>query len=1076
MFEAIVRRGTLMAVGLSMLCIVGIAAALRIPVQMIPDMEVRTITVETTWPGATPQDVEREIVIEQEEFLSTIPGMERLVSSVSAGRATIELEFPYNVDLTQTLIRVNNALSQVPSYPPNVDQPRVTATASSDEAFMYFRLAPVSGNPQGLDMNMMGDFLDSNVRRRLERVKGVSQVEIGGPARQLQILVDAERLAQRRLTLTDVRDAITARNRDVSGGDLESGKRSYLLRTVGRYDDVDSVGETILARRGAAVIRLSDVASVRLGHYEPDQILLYEGRQARLLSLRRETGANVIAVSRAVRAEMSAINDEVLAPAGMQMMLISDDSNYVEASVRNVWTNLGVGAALATLVMYLFLRSGRATFIGVVGIPICTISAFLGLLLAGRTINVISLAGVSFAIGMTLDNSIVVLESIDMARRRGLDRFRAAVEGVREVWPAVVASTFTTILVFLPILFVEEEAGQLYSDVALAISGSIFASMLVSVTLVPTLGARLMPRPTAPSLADSAQPVGRPGVIDRIARLADRVTATSARRLACLVGGVGLSAGILLGLTPPAEYLPEGEEAKMFAIMSAPSGYNLSRMEEIAREIERDLTPYLDAAPEAFAREGGIPALDRLIITARPQNVWMMATTKEPSQIDALIREVTKRLGAYPGMSAFATRGSIITSNDGGTRSVNVNVSGPDLRMVYAVATSVFRRAGEVFEEPMIQSAPETLSLSQPMIEIRPDWERASEVGLSAEEIGFSVAALTDGAFVDEFYSADRKIDMFLFSDAGQSADPDDLWRLPLHTPTGATVLLSSVARLEEGMDTDAIRRVNGNRTVTLSIIPPRSVALETAVARVREDVIAQMRATGEIPASVTLDISGAADQLDATREALFQNYVVAILLVYLLLVAGFVHWGYPLLVMATIPLGFAGGIVGLALLNLVGSLLPTIGLPAISQPFDMISMLGFLILMGTVVNNPILVVHRTMENIKRADAEPREAVREAVASRLRPMLMSSVTTIVGLLPLVLLPGAGSELYRGVGAIVLFGILGMVVFTLTFLPALTIVSLQWLPTMRRIAVSRAQSSARRGGASRLRPPPASGDG
>ncbi|ABI76021.1 AcrB/AcrD/AcrF family protein [Hyphomonas neptunium ATCC 15444] len=1052
MFEAIVKRGTLMTVILSILCIIGVAAAVRIPVQMIPDMEVRTIMVLTTWPGATPQDVEREIVLEQEEFLSTIPGMERLVSSVSAGQAMIELEFPHDVDLTETLIRVNNALSQVPSYPLNVDQPRVDATSFSDQAFMYFRLAPLPGNPRALDMNMMGDFLDRNVRRRLERVAGVSQAEISGPARQVQILLDAGRLAERRLSLTDVRNAITARNRDVSGGDLESGKRSYLLRTVGRYEDVDDIGATILSRDEEAIVRLSDVATVRLAHYEPGEILLYEGRPARLLSLRRESGANVIAVSRAVREEMAAINADVLDPAGLQMTLITDDSGYVEASVRNVWTNLGLGAALATLVMFLFLRSGRATLIGVIGIPICTIAAFLGLLLAGRTINVISLAGVAFAIGMTLDNSIVVLESIDMARRRGLDRFRAAIEGVRDVWPAVVASTLTTILVFLPILFIEQEAGQLYSDVALAISGSILASMLVSVTLVPTLGARLMPRQTPQVPAGQFVSEDRAGVYGWITRAVESLTATTARRLACMLGSAGLSAWILFALTPPAEYLPEGEEARIFAIMSAPAGYNLSRMEEIALEIEQELTPYLDASPDAYSRgEAEIPAIGRLIITAHSQSVWMMATTKAPGHIDALTRKVTEIYENYPGMSAFATRGSIITSNDGGTRSVNVDVSGPDLETIYAVASTVFRRAGDVFEDPMIQSDPATLSLSQPMIEIRPDWARAAEIGFSAEEIGFSVAALTDGAFVDEFYSDDRKIDMFVFSDAGQSADPDGLGQLQLFTPEGSIIPLSSIAEVAERVDTNAIRRVNGSRTVTLNIIPPRSVPLERGVAIVEEDVIAQMRAAGEIPASVTLDISGAADQLDATRGALLQNYAVAILIVYLLLVAIFVHWGYPLLVMATIPLGFAGGIVGLTLLNAGGALLPALGLPAISQSFDMISMLGFLILMGTVVNNPILVVHRAMENMKIAGADPRRAVAEAVASRLRPMLMSSVTTIVGLLPLVLVPGAGSELYRGVGAIVLFGILGMIVVTLTFLPSLTVTVLQLAKRGKQLA-------------------------
>nr|MDQ2695228.1 efflux RND transporter permease subunit [Pseudomonadota bacterium] len=448
MFDGIVRHGTLMAVIALILCVLGIVAALRIPVQMIPDLEVRTVTVRTSWPGATPQDVEKEILIEQEEFLRTIPNLQRIVSTASFGRAEVELEFPYGIDMNETLIRVNNALSQVPSYPLNVDEPQIYAASFSANAFMFFRIAPLAGNPRELDMVLMRDFIDDHVRTRMERVAGVSEVRVGGGAqRQVQILLDPARLAERQLSVADVRQAVRQRNRDVSGGEIESGKRRYLLRTVGRFDDVKALERLILARRGDALIRLGDVAQVRLDHEEISQQSYLNGAPVIGLSVRRVTGSNVIAIKEAMLAEMAAINQEVLRPAGMEMTLISDDVRYVQASVVNVWKNLIIGAILATLVMYLFLRSGRATLVGVIGIPICTIAGFLGLLLAGRTINVISLAGVAFAIGMTLDNSIVVLESIELARRRGLDRFHAAVEGVRRVWPAVLASTLTTVLV-----------------------------------------------------------------------------------------------------------------------------------------------------------------------------------------------------------------------------------------------------------------------------------------------------------------------------------------------------------------------------------------------------------------------------------------------------------------------------------------------------------------------------------------------------------------------------------------------------------------------------------------------------
>jgi multidrug efflux pump subunit AcrB len=410
--------------------------------------------------------------------------------------------------------------------------------------------------------------------------------------------------------------------------------------------------------------------------------------------------------------------------------------------------------------------------------------------------------------------------------------------------------------------------------------------------------------------------------------------------------------------------------------------------------------------------------------------------------VDALMDALTNKYREYPGMRAFAARGSIISSNDGGTRSINLDIAGTDLGTLYAVAQSAYQRAGEVFDQPRIQSQPASLSLAQPMIEIRPRWERLAELGLSGDDLGFIVAALTDGSYIDEFFLADDKIDIYLYSEAGSNVDLDTLSQLPVYTPSGEVLPLGALADIEESVDTNSLRRVNGRRTVTLNIIPPRSVALETGVAKVREEVVDHLRENGAIPANVDVVISGAADQLDATRETLAGNYFVALLVIYLLMVAIFSHWGYPLLIMTSIPLGIAGGIVGLALLNGVGALLPWFGLSAIVQPFDMISMLGFLILMGTVVNNPILVVHRAVQNVEENGMDAIAAVTEAVEVRLRPIAMSTITTLVGLAPLVLLPGAGTELYRGVGAIVMFGILGAALVTLTMLPALTVIVLQ----------------------------------
>jgi len=1035
MLDAGIRHGTIVTVSVLIVCVLGIVAALRIPVQMIPDLEVRTISVVTGWPGATPQDVEKEILIEQERYLRTLPNLQRMVSRASTGSAEIELEFPFGVDVNEALIRVSNALSQVSGYPVNVDQPRLFSSSFSSNAFMYFRLMPLPGNPLALDMDMLRDYAEDYVRPRMERVPGVSEIGVsGGAERQIQIRLDPARLAQRGLSLTAVRDAIRARNRDSSAGDIDSGKRRYLLRMVGRFDQLAELENLILSQQGDSQVRLKDVASVTLDHYEVRSQSFTDGERTLGLSVRRESGSNVIEIKRQMMQVVAQINQDLLAGNGLQLSLISDDVRYVEDSIANVWTNLALGAMLATLVLYLFLRSGPATLVGVMGVPICTIAAFLGLLSFGRTINVISLAGIAFAIGMTMDNTIVVLESIEQARRRGLDRIEAAIAGVRDVWPAVLASTLTTVLVFVPILFVEQEAGQLYSDIAIAIAAAIIASMLVAVLVVPSAIARLG---FGRQLANSAQRDGATAGV--LLRLVGAIIASRISRSSTIAATLVLTLGLGWVLLPPAEYLPEGEEPKAFSIMIAPPGYNLSEMAGIADEVRQYLSAQVNSDPALFDRgERSMPSLKYYSLSVSVGRIWVLSEPNRAKDIAPMMQAITSLFKQYPGMRAFSSRGSIISSNDGGTRAVALDISGPDQARLYAAADAAYVAAGRLFDQPQLNSEPSSLSLDQPLVEIRPRWQRLAELNFSAADFGFAVAALSDGAFVDEFFWRDDKVDIFLFSQAGNQQSLAQLAQTPVLTPAGAVLPLSSLADLTEVADSDTLRRVDGRRTVTLYIIPPREVALETAVATVQQQLVPQLQREGVLGSDIALDISGASDQLDATRAALAGNFVVALLLVYLLLVAIFSHWGYPLFILATVPLGLAGALVGLALVNGISSTLALIGLGGFHQPFDMITMLGFLILLGTVVNNPILLVDQSRQLLQNGQLTVQDAVLQAVALRLKPILMSTATTIFGLAPLVLIPGEGTELYRGVGIIVLCGLLMATVISLTFLPVLLV--------------------------------------
>jgi multidrug efflux pump subunit AcrB len=596
----------------------------------------------------------------------------------------------------------------------------------------------------------------------------------------------------------------------------------------------------------------------------------------------------------------------------------------------------------------------------------------------------------------------------------------------------------TTVLVFIPIVFIQEEAGQLYSDIAIAISASILASMLIAITVIPTATARLHFSARENKLAETSRNLHQ-RVVGGVHWLIDNNT----RRISVVLLITILSGSIFLYLTPPAEYLPEGEEPKTFASLTSPPGYNLKTMTEIGRDLQDYFLPFTKHSPEQFENgETAVPAMAYFNLSIEARRIRIISQPKNPAHIKALMQAIRDKYKQYPAMRSFVTRGSIITSNSGGTRSVNLDISGADLEDIYSAALTAYRRANEVFDSPRIRANPSTLSLSQPLIEIRPKWTRASEVGMSTYDFGYTVAALTDGAYVDEFFMDDDKIDIYLYSNSGTNATLDSLSQMPVYTSIGAVVPLSSIARIVETVDTNIIRRMNSKRTVTLNIIPPDNIALETGVKIVKQDVVDYLRKTGAIASNINMSISGASDQLQATRDALSANYLVAVIIIYLLLVAIFTHWGYPLLIMTTIPLGVAGGILGLWLFNLFGDWLPLLGSDAIHLSFDMISMLGFLILMGTVVNNPILIVHQSMMNMIHEKMSAMDAVKDAVAVRLRPIAMSTLTTVFGLAPLVFLAGEGTELYRGVGVIVMFGLLGTAIVTLTFLPALTVLVLR----------------------------------
>ncbi len=1056
MIRFALEKPVIMTVGIIIVCLFGLSALFRVPIQLIPDLDPRVISVNTRWPGASPQDIEKEILVEQEEFLRNVTGLERLDSTASFGQGSIELEFPFGTDINDALIRTSNALSQVPNYPENVDEPQITADSFSENSFAFYAIKVLPGNPMGRNILEEVDWIEDNIKTRIERVPGLSSADVsGGARRQLNIYLDPARLASHQLNVLDVRNAIRSRNRDVSGGDLDFGKRRFLVRTLGRFRSIGEVNDLIIAERDGAFIRLSDVGHAELGLSEVRVARFNGGEPQAFMSIKKTPGSNIVEVFNGANAAIEELNNGLVKEYGLVIEPRMDDVMYITSSVNTVIKNLLIGAVLAVLVLRLFLRSWSATLIGSIGIPICVLAAFLGLLVTGRTINVISMAGVAFAIGMTMDNSIVVLENITRLISRGMSRSQAALEGVKEVWPAVLASTLTTVMVFLPVVFLKLEAGQLYSDIAIGISAMILMSMVVAITLIPAASSRFLTHREVP--AGHARGFGgsivRAGLAfgSRLTGFMDWVLETRARRIGALSLTAVTAAMVLVVMTPEAEYLPEGEEAKVFAQMFAPPGYNLQTMLDIHEQLDPLVTSQIDADGSDYAAGiTDIPPVFRHLSFLSPGFMMFVTVPRDRHDTQALLEALTGHFEVIPGMFSFASRGSIFSDNRGGSRSINVELQGRNLEELYRTALLTYQAANELFDGGQVNSSPSptTLAMSQPIAKILPDWERAAELGLDQSQLGYMMWAYSDGAFVDEFFLDDDKIDMYLYSSSGVINQPQDLEKVMVHTPNG-TVQLSALARVEEVVGTSSVQRVNGLRNVTINIIPPRDVALESGVEVVRQELVNKLRESGVIPLTISAEIAGASTKLEETRAEMGANFVLAVLIAYLLMVAVFSHWGFPLIIMTTVPIGISGGLVGLWLVNAIGANLDLIGLSPVLQPFDVITMLGFLVLIGTVVNNPILIVERAVRNVEQKRMAIVEAVKEAAHVRLRPVMMSTVTTVCGLSPLVFLPGEGAELYRGLGAIVLFGLLFSSFITLTILPVFVAVVLETSRKFRR---------------------------
>ncbi|HEY3391333.1 MAG TPA: efflux RND transporter permease subunit [Lacipirellulaceae bacterium] len=1172
LIDAFVRSPVKVSVGVLLVALFGIVALDRMPMQLTPEVQRPAITIETRWPGASPQEVEQEIIVEQEEQLKSVEGVTKMTSESMDSMGRITLEFGVEANMSEIVPLVNSRLQQVPEYPEDADEPIISTSNASDQAIGWFilsvrpptpeeqdefakehpqlaeKLEPVRRArnvglaiyrlrklgrenpefkqllpPEDFDVATLRRFTEDEIEARFERVPGVSQSNVfGGLEDELQVVVDPEKLAARRITLTEVRNVLRGQNEDTSAGDLWEGNRRWVVRTLGQFRDPEQVENQLLAIRDGAPVFVRDVAEVRLSYKKPEGVVSRYGESNIAVNCVRETGANVLDVMEGLRAATAELNRNLLNRRNLQLTQVYDETEYIYSAVDLVKDNIFIGGALTMIVLMLFLHLNARTLMAIplivvsalaaayvspwffaisliiviaagfwfargalvvgLAIPTSIIGSFLVLGLLGRSLNVISLAGLAFAVGMLVDNAVVVLENVYRRYSLGEAPFTAAVRGTQEVWGAVAASTLTTIAVFLPVVFVQEEAGQLFRDIALAISAGVGLSMVVSMTVIPTSAARLFGRriEEASDTTSTAShrlsvvrngedgdgfvvgsvtpPTGKPKAAGALKRVSDwavapiasfargfvaMVVATNAwtqrsviRQLGVIAMLVGTSLGVSWLLWPQVEYLPTGNRNLVFGILLPPPGYNLDKLLQMGRIVENELNRYADVDPgsEAAAALDG-PVIEDFFFVARGRQVFIGLRARDPARAAELVPIVMGIGAKLPSTFAVANQASLFGRGLEGGRVIDIEITGPELTQLVAMGGQIMGQVGQMIPNSMPRPVP-SLDLSSPEIHVTPKLVQAADMRVSTADLGFSVNALIDGAYVSDYYLNGKKIDLTVVGTQPKAIDgwaprgkyrwnTQDVEALSIATPLGQLVPLSALANVELSSGPEQINHRERVRAITIQLSPPAEVPLELAMSRIENDIVAPLRDAGRLTGGYQINLAGTADKLRDTWDALRFNVILALVITYLLMAALFESWLYPLVIIFSVPLGAVGGVLGLAVLNLF-----------VLQTLDVLTMLGFVILIGTVVNNPILIVHQSLNHMREDGMPQREAILESVRTRIRPIFMTTMTTVLGLMPLVLFPGAGSELYRGLGAVVLGGLLVSTVFTLVLVPAL----------------------------------------
>ena len=998
------RNPVAMVVLVVLVMLAGLVSLGRLPLQLFPDIDRPQITINTDWATASPEEIESELLEPLERVLQGLPGVEELEGNAEVGRATVTLRFAIGTDMRNALVELLARLNRLQPLPRDADRPVVIPGGedNSNESLSFFFVQLLPGAPGRIQDYRR--FVEDTVRARLEAIPGVSSVIVNaGPPDNVHILVDPDRAAALGIEIPDIAAEAT-RATNISAGRLDVGRRQYAVRFTGRFEP-SQLGELVLAWRDGRAVHLADIARVEVSPPKRLFFAYQNGNPAIGIEVRRANGANVLATLTAVKEAVAQLRDGPLKARGLGIEQSFDASLFIRRAVQLLSENLVVGTVLALGIVWWFMRDIRVTSLIAASIPLCLFGTFIALDLLGRSLNVVSLAGLAFAVGMVVEGAIVVSGNIVRLIEGGVEIGRATRDGAREVAGALFASTATTIAVFLPVLFLKDVEGQLFGDLALTISIAVALSIVLALTLLPAAASHVFRGKSF----SSGYGRGWPALADWILR----ATRTRLRQVAWVGALLAAPLALAAWLLPPLDYLPPVKRAAIDAFFQFPPGMSPEVVDrELLPIMLRRMKPYMDGERE--------PRLKNWYLLAWPGGGTLGARVQDETRIGELENLVRDHVIAdLPDTRSFAVEGDLFQGIGGSARSIGIHLQSEDAATLTRVARYGEQLLEKTFAGVAVQSFP---NADVTALELRamPDDRRIAEVGWDRAKLGTIVAAAGEGAWLGEYFDGHARLPVVLRVEAGGT--PETIADMPLQTPAGRIARLGDLVKLSTELGPAGIRRIDHRRTVTLTIDPPASLSLEEALARIDRDVLPALRE--RMPPDGALRMAGSADGLSRTLLTMGRVFAMALVVLFLLMTALFRSARDSAIVLFTVPLALAGGVLGLRALGLVAF-----------QSLDLLSMIGFVMMIGVVVNHSILLV-AAIRSAQGGTSGLEEAIRQGLNQRLRAILASTLTGALGALPMAVNPGPGSVIYRGLAAVNIGGVILSLAFSLILIPAM----------------------------------------